>query len=163
MKKVYVLVLTAVLTLALASVAFAADQKTTAPKAKPAMTAPKMPPVPQPMGPRGAMRSNFNMMLGTVSKIDMSDPANVKLEVKDERDNQLHVVEVTPAANVTKSTEISELKVGDTVRVMARKVDNKEVAMGVMFGKFKKMPAPKMPGQPGVQTPPAAVKEEAKK
>jgi hypothetical protein len=91
------------------------------------------------------------MLYGTVTKIDAKDPANVKLEVKNEADNTTHTVEVSPATNVTKVTEISEVKTGETVRIMARKVENKEVAMGVMFGKVKR---PRVPG-PAMQRPAA--------
>jgi len=156
-----------VLAFTLTSVALAADQAASKPaKANQAPATPKMMDEGQSMGPRGAMKSNFNMMMGTVSKIDMTDPANVKLEVKNERDNLVHTVEVTPATNVTKATEISEIKVGDTVRVMARKVDDKEVAMGVMFGKFKRLPPYKsapIAGKPGAEKPPSPAKEATKK
>jgi len=97
----------------------------------------------KPVSQKGTIKSNFNMLMGPVTKIDATDPSKIKLEVQNERDNQIHEVEVTPATNVTKVTEISELKVGDTVRTMVRKVDDKEVAMGVMFGKFKKPPQAK--------------------
>jgi hypothetical protein len=111
-------------------------------------------------------RANFNMLYGTITKIDTSDPANVKLEVKNEADNTTHTVELTPATNVTKVTDISELKTGENVRVMARKVDDKEVAMGVMFGKIRK-PAPR-PVRPAATTPPPqaavpAAKQQPKK
>ena len=90
---------------------------------------------------------------------DMTDPANVKLEVKNEADNTTHIVELTPTTNVMKATDVSELKAGDNVRVMARKVDNKEVAMNVMFGKIKK-PAPR-PVRPAAIMPPPAVAPSA--
>jgi hypothetical protein len=103
------------------------------------------------------------MLYGTITNIDKADPANVKLEVKNEADNTAHIVELTPNTNVTKTTDISELKAGDTVRVMARKMDNKEVAMSVMFGKIKK-PVPR-PIRPAAMMPPpaaaAAVKTQA--
>ena len=168
-KKVCIFCLVSVLALALACTALAADQKVAAnkpAKASQGAVPPKMAPVIPPMAPRGAMNPNFNMMMGVVSNIDMTDPAKVKLEVKNERDNKVHSIEVIPATNVTKVTEISEVKVGDTVRIMARKVDDKEVAMGVMFGKFKKLPpmqSSPMAMKPGAQTPPPATKVTEKK
>ena len=87
-------------------------------------------------------RPNFAMLVGTVTKIDKSDPAQPVVEVKDERDGQIHEVEIVSTTNVTKVTTISELKAGDAVRVMAKKVDDKEVAMGIMFGNFKTLPPP---------------------
>lgn len=106
-------------------------------------------------------RANFSLLYGTVTKIDTSDPANVKLEVKNEADNTTHTVELTAATNVTKMTDISELKTGENVRVMARKIDNKEVAMGVMFGKIRK-PAPRPMGQAGIIPPAQAAAPSAK-
>ncbi|MCX5678468.1 MAG: hypothetical protein NTY76_05095 [Candidatus Omnitrophica bacterium] len=100
------------------------------------------------VNPRGAVKSGFSMILGNISKIDTADPSRIKIEVNGERDNQLHIVEIAPSTSVTKVTDISELKVGDPVRVMARKTDDKEVAIGVMFGNLKKLPAPKKAATP---------------
>ena len=93
-------------------------------------------------------RPAMNMLFGTVTNIDTRDPASIKLEVKTEADGKTHVVEVLPATTITKATDISELKKGEKVRVMARMVDDKEVAMGVMFGKMRTPPARSMPGEP---------------
>lgn len=163
MKKLVICSLVVVLALTFSAIAFGADKEASAPQTKQVQMGPKMVPGQPPMGPRNAMKSNFNMMLGTVSRIDTTDPANVKVELKDERDGKMHTVEVTPATNVTKMTEISELKVGDSVRVMARKVDDKEIAMGVMFGKLKKMTPPVMPPmgeKPTQKTPPPPAKKK---
>lgn len=93
------------------------------------------------MNPRGSVRSSVNVILGSISKIDASDPSKIKVEVTGERDNQLHIIEIAPSTSITKVTDISELKAGDAVRVMARKSDDKEVAMGIMFGNLKRLPA----------------------
>lgn len=146
MKKALLCIVVVAACLSLTGFALAADKE--AAKAKPA---PAMPPglAAKGMPDRPPMRANFSMLYGMVTKIDAKDPANVKLEVKNEADNTTHTVEVSPATNVTKVTEISEVKTGETVRIMARKVDNKEVAMGVMFGKVKR---PRVPG-PAAQRP----------
>ncbi len=159
MKKLIICSLAMVLAFTFNAVAFGAEKEATGPQTKQVQMGPKTAPGQPPMGPRGAMKPNFNMMLGTVSKIDTSDPANVKVELKDERDGNIHTVEVTPATNVTKMTEISELKVGDSVRIMARRVEDKEVAMGVMFGKFKKM-TPPMGEKPVQKMPPPPAKKK---
>jgi recombinational DNA repair protein RecR len=121
----------------------------------------------KPISPTGAMKSNFIMLSGAILNIDMTDPGKVKIEVKNDRDNQIHTVEVTPATNITKVTDISELKVGELVRVMAKKADDKEIAMGVMFGKLKKLPAPPKlsleQAAPALKTPTPAVKSKPKK
>jgi hypothetical protein len=59
---------------------------------------------------------------------------------------------------VTKVTDISELKTGEAIRVMCRKVDDKEVAMGVLFGNIKSMPPPR---PVGAMPPPVPTKPEA--
>lgn len=148
MNKALIVTLAAVFCLASAGLAVAADKDTAKPS--PATGAAKA----MPMPPKPMPRANFSMLYGQVTKVDTSDPANVKLEVKNEADGAMHTVELTPSTNVTKATDVSELKTGDNVRVMARKVDNKEVAMGVMFGKIRKpaqrpaAPAADMPARP---------------
>jgi Cu/Ag efflux protein CusF len=99
-------------------------------------------------------RANLSILYGNITKIDNADPANVKIEIKNEMDDTVHTVELTPATSVTKATDASELKTGENVRVMARKADNKEVAIGVMFGKIRK-PAPR-PVRAAVVTPAAS-------
>ena len=132
-KKVLVLAVLAVF--CAASFAMAADTaKKTAPvaAAAPGMTAGN---TARPMPPK----SEFSMISGKVEKVDSSDPANVKITVKNDKDGASHVLTVMPWTNITKSSEISELKTGEAVRVMARKTQDKEMAMGIMFGK---MPTP---------------------
>lgn len=107
--------------------------------------------------PRQAVRPAFGMISGTLLKIDASDPANVKLEVRNTGDNTTHLISATPMTQVTKATDISELKAGDTVRIMSKKVDSNEVAMGIMFGK---LPAPPRPRPAGAK---AAAPEAVKK
>jgi Cu/Ag efflux protein CusF len=148
MRKALIVIVAVVFCALSAGVALAADK----PAATAAPAAKAMPPKPLP-------RANFSMLYGTVTKVDSADPNSVKVEVKNEADGATHVVEVIPATNVTKVTEISELKVGENVRIMARKADNKEVAMGVMFGKIRK-PAPR-PAAPAAM--PEMPKAEPKK
>ena len=88
-------------------------------------------------------RPNFSVIFGSITKIDNTDPAKPKLEVKSDIDGASHVVELTPWTNVTKVTDASELKTGDTVRITARKVEASEVAMTVVFGKIRNIYAPK--------------------
>jgi hypothetical protein len=151
MKKAIILAIAVVFCFACAGISIAAEKETA--KQAPAAGAP-MAAAGKAMPGKAMPRANFSMLYGTITKVDTSDPANVKLEVKNEADNTTHTVELTPATNVTKVTDISELKTGENVRVMAHKVDNKEVAMGVMFGKIRK-PAPR-PVRPAATVPPPA-------
>ena len=82
-------------------------------------------------------RPNFSIATGTITKIDNSDPANTKLEIKSSADNTIRTFAVTSWTNVTKVTDLAELKPGETVRIISRKVDDKDVAMGVVFGKLQ--------------------------
>jgi hypothetical protein len=127
--------------LGLSGQAYAAKD-TKAPAVKPAATPAKAPVMPaRPNVP--PLKSSFGMITGTLLKVDNADPANVKLEVKNDADQTTHVISLTQWTNVTKVTDVSELKVGETVRAMTRKMDDKEVAMGVMFGKIKPLPRPR--------------------
>ena len=110
----------------------------------------------RPMGPR----PEFSMIGGKIENIDTSDPVNVKITVKNDKDGTSHTLAVMPWTNITKSAEVSELKVGEAVRVMARKAQDKEIAMGIMFGKINMPPPPRQlpTGQAA-----APVKEQVKK
>lgn len=88
-------------------------------------------------------RPTFAVLFGSVTKIDTADPAKTKLEIKSEADGTTHTVELTPWTNVTKVTDVSELKSGDNVRLMTRVIDDKEVAMTVVFGKIRNIAAPR--------------------
>jgi len=140
----------AVMALNVCGISLAADEK------KPMATAPKPPIAP------GVNRPNLNMFGGTIENIDRSDPANIKISVKSETDGVVHNLSVAPFTNITKITDASELKTGDAVRVMARKTeDNKETAMGILFGKIRNLPpmrprpvpptAPQIPAKPIVK------------
>jgi Cu/Ag efflux protein CusF len=119
------------------SVSFAADKKTTDKKATEKTTSSQK----TAAIAAAKAKANFGMLAGTVTSINNSDPANVKLSVKNDADGSMHTVMVTPVTNITKVTDISELKTGEQVRMMTRKVDDKDVAMGIMFGKVKTAPA----------------------
>ena len=125
------IILTVTMILSVTGNVFAADAK------KPA--APAAPQGPRPMPPKPA----FSMIAGTISKIDTTDPANVKIELQNEADKTTRVISVTPMTNITKITDVSELKAGDAVRVMSKKSDTGEVAMGIMFGKLAARPMPR--------------------
>ena len=150
MKKIGVFCLVMLFSFELTGLALAADQK----------AAVKAPIVTQGPGARRLMHPNFGIITGSIVKIDNSDPAKPEIEIKSDADNQVHVIGLTPYTNVTKVTDISELKAGEAIRVMARKVDDKEVALTIMFGKFKAPPMrPRSMQAPVAVAPPAAVKK----
>jgi len=111
-------------------VSYAVDAKKPAVVTPAAAKAPVMPPRP----------SNINMFGGTIEKIDTADPANIKMQVKDDASGTSRTISVAPWTNITKVTDVSELKTGDAIRVMVRKVEDKDVAMGILFGKIKNLP-----------------------
>ena len=137
MKKIFLVALViAAIALVCPEASFAAETKAqTAPSQK---AAPRIPIAP---------KANLGMLMGTISSIDDTDPADIKLTVKNDADGSVRTVSITPWTNITKVTDVSELKVGEQVRMMTRKADDKDVAMGIMFGKFKTapkaIPAPK--------------------
>ncbi|MFA5146339.1 MAG: hypothetical protein WC515_03040 [Candidatus Omnitrophota bacterium] len=162
MKKVMITFVTALFSVSMLLSAHAADTKDEA--SKPA-AAQAMPAIPQGMPP-GMPRPNFTVLFGALTKIDTSDPAKPVLEVKNERDNKVHSVELTPTTGVAKITDISELKPGDTVRIMARSSDGKETALNVAFGKVKApvmgQPSSLPPGQGVIRNPaPSAAPQKA--
>lgn len=103
--------------------------------------------------PKQAMRSDFNMIAGTLVSVDSSDPVNAKLIVKNEKDGTTHTLYVMPWTNITRSAEISELKAGENIRIMSRKTADKEVAMGIMFGNIKMPQPPRPPMAPAAAKP----------
>jgi len=153
------------LLLNLSVIASAAEEKGTINPAIPAQPTALKKPVAQTPGPAQApVKSAFGMIVGTLTKIDTADPANVKLEVKSDRDNTIHVISIMPWTNITKISDVSDLKIGEAVRIMARNMDNKETAMGVMFGKIKPITAPKQLGEgaPAAGQAPAQTKQQDK-
>jgi len=88
-------------------------------------------------------RGDIITLFGTLNKIDNSTPGIVKLEVTDNADGKMHSIEAPFQINVAKITDISEMRSGDTVRIMAKKVSDKEVAINIIFGKIK--PPPRLP------------------
>jgi hypothetical protein len=93
-------------------------------------------------GAAAVRRPNFTMIFGNIANIDTTDPAKPKLEVKSDIDGSVHKVDLTPWTNITKITNISELKTGDTVRIMARRAEDAEVAMTVVFGNIRNVYRP---------------------
>jgi Cu/Ag efflux protein CusF len=146
--------------IAIITPSFAAEAKKEPVKTMPAVAARPAPDLKAPAKPFPA--PNFTVIFGSVTKVDMTDPAKPVIEIKNTADDTLHVVEITPWTNVTKVTDISELKTGDTVRVMTRKVNDKETAMTVVFGKIRNLPTAR-PVVPTVPPPAPAVKKEAAK
>ena len=138
----------AFIVLALSAVSFAADQKAKTPAVT--KTAPARPAHP---------KANFGMIAGTITSIDNTDPANIKLQVKNEADGSSRTISVTPWTNITKVTDVSELKIGEPVRMMTRKVDDKDVAMGIMFGKIRTAPGPRPLATPPPQAAPVKPKK----
>lgn len=130
-----------VIALALSTASFAVET-TKAPAVPAQKVPPRMPTQTKP---------NFGMIAGTVMSIDNADPANVKITVKNDADGSMRTVSATQWTNITKVTDISELKIGEPVRMMTRKVDDKDVAMGIMFGKVRTMPAPMPKTSPAPQ------------
>ncbi|MFA6320859.1 MAG: hypothetical protein WCY36_03275 [Candidatus Omnitrophota bacterium] len=133
-KRFFIAVMAFFVTLGLCSASFAADKKAAAPAKA---TAPVKVPA-----KRTTPKANFGMVTGTITSIDTTNAAEVKLNVKNDSDGSVRVVTITPWTNITKVTDASELKTGEQVRMMTRKVNDKDVAMGVMFGKVKNIPAP---------------------
>ena len=132
-KKAFVVILIiALAVLSFLPVSFAAVKKAAPAAPKTAAAAPAIPAPP---------KANFGMLAGTITSINNTDPANIKLEIKNSADGSTHTVMVTPWTNITKVTDASELKTGEPIRVMTRKTDDKDVAMGIMFGKIKAIPA----------------------
>ena len=130
----FAVLVVAVCVLTVSAVSFAAEAK------KPALS----PVTPGPQGMKPQMpKPAFSMIGGTVVGIDTADPANVKVEVKNDADGTTHLISVTPMTNINKVTDISELKAGDAVRVMSKKSEGNEVAMGIMFGKLAARPMPR--------------------
>ena len=150
MKKVYVAVLAVIILAGLSITAEAVDNT------EKANMAPQGPAGMRNIaGARKLARPNFNMLSGSVVKIDNTDPAKPKLEIKNDADGAITSVEVTPFTNIIKAVELSELKTGDTVRAMVRKADNTNTAINIMFGKIKKLPAiPRKANEPPVKMAP---------
>jgi hypothetical protein len=128
-RKIFMLIIAVFAVIALAySGCYAADEKN-----------------PGQMDAKGRMmhlaRHKVSMFDGTIEKIDSSDPANTKLFVK-AKDGAEHTVVASPRTNVTRICDVSDLKSGETVRVMARSEEGKDMAVGILFGKIKNLPAP---------------------
>ena len=126
MRRIFLVALIALLALNIATAAYCADGGKTSPVATQAR---------RPMPPQ--LDKNFVFILGSISKIDTSDPNNIKLEILNEADNTNHMIAVGPTTNILKVIDASDLKVNEKVRIMARKTENKEVAMSVVTGKLK--------------------------
>ncbi len=153
-KKVFSFGLIMILCLSLAAVTMAVDEKKMETSPIPVMTKTDPTATSQARPMARPMVPSMGMISGTITKINNSDPANSTLEVKSDKDNSLHTITVMPWTNITKITGLSELKTGDSVRVLSRKVNDKDTAMGVVFGDLKKITPPAMPKPvPGTKKP----------
>lgn len=110
--------------------------------------------------PRPSGAGNMVFIMGSISKIDTSDPSNTKLTVINDADQKAHVLELGPRPNIAKLIDVSELKEGEKTRIVARSVNDKEVAVSVVTGKIRIPAAPKAGLTPAV---PAAQKEQTRK
>ncbi|MFH0763669.1 MAG: hypothetical protein V1927_01540 [Candidatus Omnitrophota bacterium] len=146
-KAVAVMVVVVFCLTGICGVSYAATAKKPQAVTPAAAKVPAMPPRP----------SNINTFSGTIEKIDAADPANIKMQVKDEASGTSRTISVAPWTNITKVTDVSELKTGDAIRVMIRKVEDKDVAMGIVFGKIKNLP-PMRPRTAAPATPQAPAK-----
>jgi Cu/Ag efflux protein CusF len=160
MKNLFVaLIIASFVVLGLTGPVFSQDSKS----GSGAVTATEKAPMPQ-YTPSKPSKPMATVLFGSVTKIDNANPADVKLEVKSIADDSIHIVDVPAQVNIVKVTDLSELKTGDTVRVMARNIEGKEVAMNIIFGKLKMLPRPKPAlTQASPVTPPAAIKPPAAK
>lgn len=151
MKKLFVVVFAVMVSCLFLNSAYGAEVK------KPA--APQTPPA---MPARRPMPQNILFVAGSISKIDTSVPGSTKVEITNDFDNKAHVIELPPTTNILKSIDITELKVGDKARIMARKADDKEIALNVVTGNLKELPRPKaMP--PAEAAKPGTKQEQIKK
>jgi len=137
----------------------ATDKKAAAVPAVPAAPAPaaqQAVPTGQAGMPAGVERPNFAVIFGSVDSIDSSDPAKPILKIKSDIDGSIHTIDVSPWTNITKVTDFSEIKTGDSVRLMTRKIEDREVAMTIVFGKIKNIYRPMQAGAQAGQpaTPP---------
>ncbi|MFA5256097.1 MAG: hypothetical protein WC419_05330 [Candidatus Omnitrophota bacterium] len=98
---------------------------------------------------------NIAFISGSISKIDTAVPGSVKLEVINEVDGKSHIVEIGTNTNILKAVDIEDLKAGDKARVVARKADDKEIALSVVTGKLKEIMTPR----PRARTVPAPIKK----
>ena len=143
-KKIFAVVLSAVFCLNMAVSAFAADavKKTAPAPAAPAVTGVENAPkgaMPGPIKP--TRHSTFSFLSGTVEKINTSDPEKQTIDIKNEKDGKIHTIDIAPVTNIIKVTDMSELKTGDSVRVMARMADDRETGISITFGKLRPIPA----------------------
>lgn len=132
-KRVVAIVAVVVFCFTAACLSYAADEKpvVTAPSKSPAGTVPP-----------AMKRPAFGFLSGSLTKIDNSDPNNTNIEIKSDKDGTTHVIKITPYTNIVKITDLTELKTGETVRIMEKTTDGAESALSVTFGKIKTLPAP---------------------
>lgn len=151
-KKVSSFVIIIAISLALAGAAQAADEQTTKYAPGYAATLGKSTTPTQGQQATKMPMPSLGIISGTITKISNANTANATIEVKSDKDNSMHTLAVMPSTNVTKITDISELKTGEPVRVISRKVNDKDTAVGIIFGNIKsassKIPTPPSPVTP---------------
>lgn len=151
MRRVFLTILVAMLLLALSSIGYCADTGNVTDQSKAATPAKKT---------MSLLNKNFAFILGSISKVEVTGPETAKIEVISDIDKKPQVIEIAANTNVLKGIDVSELKSGDKVRIMARKAGDKEVALSVVTGKIKEMSRPSKNAIPAV---PAAKQEKSKK
>lgn len=140
MKILHIYILIAVLTVTSAATAYSTTKEQPAPQVKTGIAAPNAQAVQRPPVTVSPIAPNITMVVGSISKIDDSDPKNINLAVKGTKDNQVHTVQIMPGTSITKIIKTSDLKNGDNVRIYTRKVQDKDVAAGVIVGAFEVTP-----------------------
>ena len=155
MKKLVAIFYMAALSAMLLGGAFGADENKGTSNAQ--QLAERMRPPQKPM----PMDKNIAFISGSISKIDATVPESVKVEVLNDADGKSHIVEIGTGTNILKVVEVGELKAGDKARVVARKTDDKEIALSIVTGKLKEMRMPR-PSAPVVPAP-IVKKDQTKK
>jgi len=137
--------LVCIIGMTLCTIVYAADNKMDVIKELPRAAVPTTqsttPPLRTPM-PRPYAAPKLSIVNGTVAKLENADPANARLEVRDDIDGSTKTFKVQQRTAITKVSELSDLKPGDQVRIMAREADGNQIALNIIFGKIKNIVAP---------------------
>ena len=114
--------------------------------------------------PKGSMPMNRNIafIAGSITKIDATVPGSVKVEIVNDADGKSHLVDIGPGTNILKVVDAADLKAGDKAKIVARKADDKEIALSVVTGNLKEMQMTKPPA-PGQVRAPIMKKDQTKK
>lgn len=148
MAKVFVIILLTTLNFVFVNTLFATEEK----KASATVSAPAKMSTSKEMSAVKTKKANIAIMSGTILKIDTLNPQETRLEVKNDKDGTTYTMTAIPSTKVRKVADISEIKTGDMVRIISKKVDDKNIALGLVFGKIKIQPKePKPSAETGAQ------------